>query len=342
MELSEKVKNLSPAKRALLLQKMRDEMARVKDAKRIPRRDSDGPCPLSYAQQGLWFLDQLDPGSLSFVNSNSVRFTGSLNMAALQQSLNEIIRRHEALRTIFPIMNGQPVQIVIPRLSVNLTVVDFETLPENLFDQATQLLASMGQRPFDLAHGPLLRVSLFRINPQEFILLFTVHDIICDGWSMSLLIKEIRAIYEAYSGGETSRLEELPIQYADYAIWQRERLQGELLESEMRYWKRQLEAAPVLEMPTDRLRPAHSAYQGGAQAIVIDPTVTAALRKMSRRHSATMYMMLMAGFQVLLSRYSGQTDIVVGTPIAGRNRAGIEGLIGFFINMLAVRTRLDG
>jgi amino acid adenylation domain-containing protein len=304
----------------------------------------DTQLPLSFAQQRLWFIDQLVPGSPFYNISTAVRLKGQLDVSALERTLTEITRRHEVTRTTFPTYEGRPVQMISPVQPISLPVTDLSGMPEGEREAELQrLLDEFARRPFDLARGPLLRVALVRLGDEEHGVLFAMHHIISDGWSMGVLTREVTALYEAFSKGKPSPLAELPIQYADYAMWQRTWLQGEALEAEVSYWKNQLAGAPpVLELPTDRTRPAVQTYRGARQSFKIPSDVTEELKSLSRREGTTLFMTLLAAFQMLLMRYSGQTDIVVGTPTANRNRAETEGLIGFFINTLVMRTDLSG
>ncbi|MBA3711242.1 MAG: amino acid adenylation domain-containing protein [Pyrinomonadaceae bacterium] len=326
---------------ALLLKKKHIDLPQ---AQTIPRRTEAGPCQLSFAQQRLWFLDQFEPGSHLYNIPIAVRIAGQLDAAALEQSLNEIVRRHEALGTTFVTVNESPVQKIATTLSVALPLVDLSELPEVEREvEARRLAVEEAQRPFDLASGPLFRASLLRLNDKDHALLVTMHHIVSDGWSLSVLMRELTALYEAFSENQPSPLAELPIQYADYAAWQREWLSGEVLAEHLSYWKQQLAGAPtVLELPTDRPHPAVQSFRGAHQSLAVSKKVGEELKALSQREGATLFMTMLAAFQILLSRYTNQEDIVVGSPIAGRNRAETEGLIGYFINMLALRTDLSG
>jgi len=304
----------------------------------------DMELPLSFAQERLWFIDQLEPGGSAYNVPDTMRLTGRLNVEALRQALDAIVVRHESLRTTFPVVKGRPVQIITPSLSVALPIMDLSGLPESKREaEALRLVAEEAQRPFDLSLGSLMRALLLRLGDEEHILLLTMHHIVSDGWSMGVLFRELGALYEAFSGERESPLEELPIQYADYAVWQREWLRGERLEKHLSYWKEQLAGAPaVLELPTDKPRPAVQSFYGTRQFSVLSKNLSQALNELSRRESVTLFMTLLAAFQTLLMRYSGQEDISVGTDVANRNRAETEGLIGFFLNHLVLRTDLSG
>ena len=300
--------------------------------------------PLSFAQQRLWFLNQWEPGSPVYHISEAVRVRGPFNVPAFGQALNEIVRRHEALRTTFPALDGRPVQVVLPSLELELPVIDLRHLPESEREAAARRLSrAEARRPFDLAQGPLLRITLLRLGEQEYVELFVMHHIVSDGWSLNLLTREIATLYQCFSAGTASPLPELQIQYADYAFWQRERLQGETLEAELAYWKQQLGGAfPVLELPADRPRPAVQTFRGARQTLPLSKALSDALKALSLSEGVTLFMTLLAAFKTLLYFYSRQEDIVVGTPIANRNRGELEALIGFFINTLVLRTDLTG
>ncbi|MCA1566202.1 MAG: FkbM family methyltransferase, partial [Acidobacteria bacterium] len=304
----------------------------------------DGELPLSFAQQRLWFLDQLQPGSAFYNLPAAIRLTGRLDVEALQQSFDEVVRRHEPLRTTFTNVDGWPAQFITPSLTVKLAVEDLCALSETEREaEAFRLATGEVQKPFHLGEAPLFRVRLLRLDEREHILLLTMHHVISDGWSSDVLVREMATLYEAYSKGSTPALPDLPIQYADFAHWQRNWLQGEVLATQLDYWRGRLADAPAaLELPTDRLRPPVQTFKGGRQTIVLPSPLADALKELSRKESVTLFMTLLAAFKVLLSRYSGQEDIVVGTPIAGRNRIEIENLVGFFVNTLVLRTDLSG
>ena len=302
-----------------------------------------GDLVLSFAQQRLWFLDQLEPDSPLYNIPIALRLTGSLDLAALERSLDEIVCRHECLRTTFDAVNGQPVQIITAALKVSLPVLELQDLPPLEREaQARQLTIEEAQRPFDLARGPLVRASILRLASDEHILLFNMHHIVSDGWSLDVLTYELATLYQAFCAGQSSPLPDLPIQYADYAAWQRAWLQGETLGKQLAYWRQQLLDVSVLNMPTDRPRPPMQTFCGGTQAFTISEATSQALRALAQHEQVTLFMLLLAAFKTLLYRYTGQEDIVVGTPIANRQRSEIEGLIGFFVNTLVLRTDLSG
>ncbi|MDB5072251.1 MAG: Non-ribosomal peptide synthetase component [Candidatus Eremiobacteraeota bacterium] len=311
----------------------------------IPRRPRDRDLfPLSFAQERLWFLDQLHRGSPMYNIATSYRFQGPLNIEALEQSLDEIVRRHEVLRTTFTATDGQPSQQVLPPRPLAPARVDLREMPAAARELETQrLMWEESAAPFDLSRDLLVRATLLELDDADHVLLLTMHHIVSDGWSLGVFARELTALYDAFSAGRPSPLPELPIQYADFAQWQRETLQGPLLERHIAYWKRQLAGAPALAaLPADRPRPAVQSFRGAVQPFFIALPVLEELKALGRRQAATLFMTLLAAFTTLLYRYSAQEDQVVGTLIAGRNRMEIEGLIGFFVNALALRTDLSG
>lgn len=303
-----------------------------------------GNLPLSFAQARLWLLEQLYPGSLTYNDLSGLRLVGSLNVAVLEQSLQEIIRRHEALRTTFYMVHGEPFQAIAPSLTITIPVVDLRELPEAQREAVVQqLITEESQRCFDLVEGPLLRCTLLRIHEQEHIALFTIHHIVSDGWSMGVFVQELATLYQAFYAGKPSPLPELPIQYADFAIWQKQWLQGEVLEKQLSYWKKQLGSnLPVLQLPTLRPRAEVKTSPCTTHFFNIPFNLSQELQVRSRQEDVTLFMTLLAGFQILLQRYTQQDDIIVGTDVANRNRAEVERLIGFFVNLLVLRTDLSG
>ena len=300
--------------------------------------------PASFAQQRLWFLEQLDPGKSIYNMLYAVRFETCLNLDALEQSLNEVVRRHESLRTTFSTTDGQPVQVIAKEMSVELPVIDLSKLAPSDREQELRLWSEReAGQPFDLAAGPLFRARLLRLADNENVLLIALHHIVSDGWSMGVLFRELATLYEAFSTHQTLTIPELPVQYADYAAWQRDWLQGEELEDQVSYWKKQLDGAPaVLDLATDRPRPAIQTFAGSRRYTALPESLVQRLRTLSNREGVTLFMTLLAAFDVLLWRYSGQDDVVVGTPIAGRNRPELEGLIGYFANTLPLRVDVSG
>ncbi len=296
------------------------------------------PLTLSFAQSRLWFIDQLDPGNSSYNLFAAVRLKGEFNLTFLEQSLNEVIRRHEVLRTNFIEVNGQTIQVILPKLSLTIPVIKVQQ------EQHIQQFAiAEANKPFNLSKDPLLRLSFLEIEPTEGVLLLTMHHIISDGWSMGLLLQEITALYQAFSSQQPSPLPELPIQYADFAVWQRQWLQGEVLQTQLNYWQQQLgNNLPILNLPTDRPRPSVQTFQGAKQTLVLSPQLTKDLKNLSTSFGGTLFMTLLAVFKILLHYLSNQNDIVVGTDVANRNRSETEGLIGFFVNQLVLRTNVSG
>ncbi|MBD6620396.1 amino acid adenylation domain-containing protein [Komarekiella sp. 'clone 1'] len=302
-----------------------------------------GNLPLSFAQQRLWFLDQLMPNNPFYNIPVALHLTGSLNLAALEQTFNEIVRRHEALRTTFVIKSGQPVQVINPTLTISLPVVDLRQLPQTEREiQARQFAIQEAQRPFNLSTDSLLRVKLLRLDETQYILLLNMHHVISDGWSIGVLIQEIAALYTAFANNQPCPLANLAIQYADFAYWQRQWLQGEVLEKQLAYWQKQLDEISILNLPTDRPRPAVQTYQGARQPLQLSKSLSEALLTLGQQEGVTLFITLLAAFKVLLYRYTQQEDIAIGSPIANRNRSEIEGLIGFFVNSLVLRTDLSG
>ncbi|RMF36691.1 MAG: non-ribosomal peptide synthetase, partial [Chloroflexi bacterium] len=343
-EIARQIANLPPEKRALLELLLKEEGVDLSRSLILPRKREGNALPLSFAQQRLWFLDQLAPNTPLYNIPDAIRLRGPLDVAVLERSLNEIVRRHESLRTTFRATDGKPVQVIAPTLKLPLPLVDLSGLPKAAREAEVQRLATEeAQRPFDLSRGPLLRVTLLRLGDEEHVALLTMHHIISDGWSMRVLVQELAALYDAFSHGRPSPLPDLPIQYADFALWQREWLQGEVLEEQLAYWKQQLSGSPpVLELPTDRPRPPVQSFRGAHRPFMLPRPLSQAIKALCRREGVTPFMLLLAAFQTLLHRYTGQDDISVGTPIANRNRAEIEGLIGYFANTLVLRTDLSG
>ncbi len=298
---------------------------------------------LSYAQQRLWFLQELEPDSAAYNIPRAFRIHGALDIKALEQTLSEIVRRHEILRTTFRVVNGQPVQVVGEAQPLFLPVFELAHMSsEERETEARRMAAEEGRKPFNLSDGPLMRTTLLRLDEQEFVALFTMHHIVFDAWSIGVLIEEIRALYNAFVQGQASPLKDLELQYVDFANWQRETLTGETLDTHLGYWREQLGDISNLELPTDKPRPPIQTYNGATHAVLLPVDLSSKLKALSRREGVTLYMTLLAAFKTLLHRYTGQDDISIGTPIANRNRSEIENLIGFFINTLVLRTDLSG
>jgi len=306
--------------------------------------EREGALPLSFAQERLWFLDRLEPGSSTYNIPVAWRLVGALDEAALERALGEIVRRHESLRTTFTEVGGSPVQVVAPFGGFTLPVEDLAVLDEA--DREAAVGRRAGEeavRPFDLSAGPLFRATLLRLAAEDHVLLLSMHHIVSDGWSLEILFRELSSLYAAYRDGGESPLPELAVQYADYAVWQREQLAGEVLDRQLAYWREQLAGAPeLLELPTDRPRPPTRMYAGATVPVDLSPELLERLQALGRSEGTTLYMTLLGAFQVLLSKYSGIDDIVVGSPIAGRTRGEVEELIGFFVNTLVLRTDLGG
>jgi len=305
-------------------------------------RDQD--LPLSFAQQRLWFLHQLSPDSHSYNLLDALRLEGNLNLLALEQSLSELIRRHEILRTTFPMVEGQPIQRIAPPSPVSLPLEDLQGLSKNEQTEHLQEIAiALSLKPFNLAKESLVQFKLLKLSSQEYVLLLKMHHIIYDGWSLSIFFDELSQLYAAFVRGLPSPLPELSIQYADFAVWQRQWLTGEVLERQLNYWQKQLQDAPtILELPTDYPRPPIPSFRGDGQVFRLNQDLTQRLKRLSQESGATLFMTLLAAFFVLISRYSGQSDVLVGSPIANRNSSAIEKLMGFFANTLALRGDMSG
>jgi amino acid adenylation domain-containing protein len=336
--------NLSLSVRETLERQLRGSPENHSAGRHIPRRACDAPLYLSFAQQRLWFIDQMEPGNRFYNLPFATRLRGPLNVAAVGQSFNKIIQRHEALRTTFAIFDGQPRQIIASPQPFRLPIIDLSDLPDREREAAAHKeVQAEAQQVFVLSQGPLFQPRLLKLEAEEHVLMMTMHHIISDGWSMRLLFKELSIFYDCCLRGEDSPLEELPVQYADYAIWQRDYLQGEVLGRQLHYWKGQLSGAPaVIELPTDRPRPAVQGYRGSTQIFSVTEQLSAEVKAFSQREGVSLFMTLLAAFQVLVSRYSGQEDVVLGTPIAGRHLKETEALVGFFVNTLALRVDLSG
>jgi amino acid adenylation domain-containing protein len=331
---------LTPERRAILERWLqgRDRT----DRQGISRRAGGGPAPLSFAQERMWLLEQLMGGDATYSTLPSATWLrGPLDAALVARSFAEVVRRHESLRTTFEMSAGEPRQVVAPSLSLPVPVVDLRDRPDPEAE-AMRLARSAGHSPFDLARGPLIQASLLRLADEVHVLLLVMHHIICDGWSDTVLVRDLAATYSALAAGRPSPLEPLPIQYPDYARWQRDRLRGPALERLLAYWRDRLAGAPPLELPTDRPRPPVQGLRGASLRLEVPAVTAARLRALGRQRRATLFMTLLAAVAVLLQRWSGQEDVVVGTPVANRARAETEGLIGCFVNTLALRVDLSG
>jgi len=287
--------------------------------------------PASFAQESLWFIDQLSPGMATYNIPSALRVRGELKIELLERTVKEIVRRHETLRTRFVAVRGEPQQVIEDQVSVQLPLLDLTCVDEGEREaEAIRLAREEARQPFDLQQAPLIRVKALRLRVQEHVLLFTMHHIIADAWSAGVLVEEVSVLYSAFCAGQPSPLPELPIQYADYTMWQREWLQGQVLEQQLSYWKQQLAGSSLLQMPTDRPRPPLQSQNGAVFDFAIAANLTQQLKRLAEENGATLFMFVVAAFQTLLYRYSGQNDIAVGTPIAGRRRSETEKLIGFF------------
>ncbi|HEX4494672.1 MAG TPA: condensation domain-containing protein, partial [Thermoanaerobaculia bacterium] len=313
---------------------------------RVPRGAS---FPLSFSQERMWFLNQLDPGSAAYNLPQAVRLRGRLDLSVLDRCFTELVRRHEALRTAFLLIEGKPAQVIQPPMPIRLEVVDLRHLPSRVRDAESRRRAEEETaRPFDLARAPLLRASLLRLagdetGEAEHALLLTVHHICSDGWSLGVLVQELATLYRAFAAGEASPLPELPVQYVDFSTWQRDALSGDTLEAETAYWRGKLAGSPPpLLLPADRRRATVHGFQVGVGSLLLPLELAEGLKRLSRRHSASLYMTLLAVWKTLLARVTGEEDLLLGAPIANRNRTEIEGLIGFFLNTLLLRTDATG
>ncbi|MET0399298.1 MAG: amino acid adenylation domain-containing protein, partial [Longimicrobiaceae bacterium] len=309
------------------------------------RAEESRTYPVSFAQQRLWFLDRLEPGSSAYNLVSAARLDGALRVDVLERALAEIVRRHGALRTVFATLGGEPVQVVAPAAAgPRIRVEELSGPEEERRARIDALVAAEGRLPFDLARGPLLRVTLLRSGAEQHVLLVAMHHVVTDGWSMGVFFGELWTLYGAFLEGRLSPLPELAVQYADYAVWQRKQLTGEALDAQLAFWREALDGAPpLLELPIDRPRPAARARRPGARlGFALDAELAAALRELGRGEGATLFMTALASFQLLLSRYAGEEDVVVGTPIAGRTRPELEPLVGVFVNTLAIRARMGG
>ena len=346
VHVSDQLKGLTHQERRRLLQRAKE----AKLTRSAPRADSEiervgreGKLPLSLSQQRLWFLSQFEGASEAYHVPGSIRLSGELDEVALRRALDGVVRRHEALRTRFEQEHGEPVQVIDgPERGLPLRVVDLREHPEG--ESALQALREEeAKKRFDLVKGPLVRGVLFRLDEREHELMVTMHHIVSDGWSVGVLLNEMSRLYEANVEGESEPLPELSVQYADYAVWQRQWLVGEELQRQSEYWQQALKGAPrLLELPSDRVRPLEQDYRGETLLVELGEELSRGVKALSRRHGVTEYMTLLAGWGALLSRLSGQSEVVIGSPVAGRSRVELEGLIGFFVNTLALRVELSG
>ncbi|HEX8149385.1 MAG TPA: amino acid adenylation domain-containing protein [Pyrinomonadaceae bacterium] len=343
-DFSERIKALSPERRALLGTLLLERSKGGARRPTVPRRPEGEVPPLSFAQERLWFLHQLEPESTIYNVHAAVRLSGALDAAALGRTIDEIVRRHEAVRTTFGTVGGETVQVIAPELDLGLPVLDLSGLgPAEREAEVRRLGRAEALRPFDLTRGPLMRTTLLRLREEDHVFLLTMHHIVSDAWSMGVLIREVAALYAAFAAGRPSPLAELPIQYADFALWQRQHLTGEVLASQLEYWKGRLAGAPPsLQLPVANPRPPVQSFSGATYDFTLPEELAEGLKELSRREGVTLFMTLLAAFQTLLYRYTGEPDVVVGSPIANRTLHETEGLIGFFANTLVLRTDLSG
>ena len=355
--LLQKFANLSPEKRAQIMAELQAQGIEltpsaqrtsgsgesVRTSRAIPKFDRTMPIPLSFPQERLWFLDQLEPDSTSYNSPVLLRLTGQLDVAGLEASFRYLITRHESLRTIFVKGNhdGEAIQMIHPpSWATQFTLIAIPVESEKV---AEKLAQDEAMTPFDLSDGPLLRIRLFQIATDEFLLFFNIHHIISDAWSLSIFMQELTHAYRAYVAGQQPTLPDLPIQYADFAVWQRQWMTTTYLKPQLEYWKAQLGGTlPTLDLPLDFPRPRQQTLSGGMHDVTLSKELSQSLRELSQSHDATLFMTLLAGFNLLLARLSGQDDILIGTPMAGRNQTEVEGLIGLFLNTLVLRTDLSG
>lgn len=335
---------LTGKRRALLQALLEDEGIRLPEAHTIKRANRQEPAPLSFAQRRMWFLDQLQPGNPFYNMCESFQLKGQLSLAALEQSYNELLKRHAILRTLFVVINDEPAQVVQEYVWTPLTQIDLRSYPLQERELHLRTLATQeAEMPFSLDQGPLLRVKLLLVHQEEYILLFTMHHSIADGWSTTILVRELATHYRTWREGKLSVLAELPLQYSDYASWQQEWLQSKQFLTQLDYWKQQLSGAPaVLELPTDYLRPTIQTYQGKQILFTLPSSLLHQLKEQCRSNGVTSFMWLFSAFQVILYRHTRQEDILVGSPIAGRTHPELEDLIGYFANTLVLRTKLHG
>ena len=344
-DFSQRIAQLSPAQLQALRQRLKRKDAAPEngDGKITPRRQRTNVSPQSFSQQRLWILDKLQSGNPAYNLPTPMRFLGKLDVVVLERVLNEIVRRHETLRTRFEAGTEGPVQIVEPAAYFELPVIDLSHLAADEREQEARRLGNQdAQQPFDLSCAPVWRAQVLRLSETDHLLLFIAHHIVTDVWSFTVFLKEIMETYKAFAAGQPAPLPELPIQYADYAVWQREWLQGEVLERQLAYWKENLAGAPVLlELPTDRVRPPVQTFAGTRLSLQLGRELTDALIELARRQGVTLFMTLLAIYKVLLHLYSHQTDIVVGSPAINR-KGDVENVMGFFVNTVAIRTDLSG
>jgi hypothetical protein len=334
---------LQAAKEAMLEKRLQALRSSSQAGTRIPRISREAPMPLSFAQERLWFLDQLQPGNPAYNLFDGWRLRGSLDVDALVRAFHEVVRRHEVLRSNFPAVHEQPVQVFRATSDLAFHRVDLQdVVPSDREATLQRLISEEARRPFDLNSGLLSRITLYRLDAANHVLLITMHHIISDAWSLGVLYNEINHAYAARVGGRDIRLPELPFQYADFAAWQRQRLSGDALTTEIDFWKRQLADAVPLDLPFDHSRPAQQTFLGALETLSLPDDLVRELKALSRREGVTLFMTLLAAFKTLLHRYTKQCDLAVGTPASGRTQCETENLIGFFVNTLVLRTDVSG
>ena len=342
-EIAKKLTNFSDKKRLKLVELLRKQGINTLKLPIVPAIRKSNNLPLSWAQERLWFFNQLEGKSATYNMPVAFRISGNLDINTLQKALSSIVERHEALRTSFQTENNTPIQVIDPEATININLVDLQQLETT---QHKTLVLTQAQleatTPFDLENAPLIRCSLLQLSPSEYVFLLTMHHIVSDGWSIKVFIQELSILYQCFIHKKESPLAQLLVQYADFAVWQKQYLSAEVLSTQLDYWKQQLKDVPdLLQLPTDFPRPRIQTYKGRTQSFSLNTDLTTKLQTLSRNSGTTLFMTLYTAFSTLLYRYSGQSDIVVGTPIANRNRTEIEGLIGFFANTLVLRTRFD-
>ncbi|UCD34367.1 MAG: non-ribosomal peptide synthetase, partial [Nitrospiraceae bacterium] len=341
-DITGRIASLSPEKRALLEKRLlRKNSSPIKESG-IQRRGTSGPCPLSFSQERLWLYNQIEPDVPNIIPF-ILRIKGQVNLNALKKSLDAIVARHESLRTTFSSEAGEPFQVIHPVMSIGMTVIDLGVLPEAEREAESQrLIDAELKRQFDLSADFMLRATLIRLSDLENILILIMHHIASDGWSTGIFFRELSLLYRAFEEHRDSALPDLPVQYADFACWQRTWMKGEVLEKQLSYWQTQLYDIPaVLDLPTDRPRPANRSNQGASHSVILSKRLIDRLRCISKQEGVTMFTLMSAAFKTLLYRYTNQGDICLGTFVANRNRVEIENLIGFFVNTLVLRTDLS-
>ncbi|MEM7357234.1 MAG: condensation domain-containing protein, partial [Acidobacteriota bacterium] len=345
-ELKDRFAELPAARQKLLLRRLKEKRQRQSD--RLPtsaKRQSGEPFPLSASQERLWFLEQLTPGTAAYNIPNALRLTGELDTPTFEAALRAMVRRHESLRTIFPASDDQAEQKILPQVEIDLPVIDLSRLDEAASEPlARRLIHQVAGRAFDIAHGPLLSAGLIRLEEREHQLILVIHHIVADGWSLGILQRDLAKTYATLRGDTAdSTLPELPIQYPDFADWQKAWLEGDGPKEQIEHWRQQLEGVPILELTPDRPRPRVQTFRGDSRWVELPAALVTRLRDLGQQEAAaSLFMVLLAGFKAVLYRYTGQDDLAIGTFIAGRNRPETENLIGFFVNNLTLRTRLDG